>query len=162
MVIVETVALAIMASNDIVVPFVLQRRDAILSSKKDVVAILLTVRRVAIFIILVFAYLYYRSAGDAQLASIGLLSFAAIAQLAPAFFGGLIWRNGTARGALAGMSIGILVWAYTLLLPSFADADLLSKDILELGPLGIVWLRPQHLLGLDLPPLVHGVLRSLM
>ena len=37
----------------------------------------------------------------------------------------------------------------------------LSKDILELGPLGIAWLRPQHLLGLDLPPLVHGVLWSL-
>src|SRR5256885_10566903 len=116
MVIVETVALAIMASNDIVVPFVLQRREAILSRQKDVGAILLTVRRVAIFIILVFAYLYYRFAGDAQLASIGLLSFAAVAQLAPAFFGGLIWRNATARGALAGMTAGIFVWAYTLLL----------------------------------------------
>src|SRR4051812_42426949 len=161
MVIVETVALAIMASNDIVVPFVLQRREAILSNQKDVGAILLTVRRVAIFIILVFAYLYYRFAGDAQLASIGLLSFAAVAQLAPAFFGGLIWRNGTARGALAGMIAGILVWAYTLLLPSFADADLVGKEILTLGPFGIMWLRPQHLLGLDLPPLVHGVLWSL-
>ena len=162
MVIVETVALAIMASNDIVVPFVLQRREAMLSSQKDVGAILLTVRRVAIFIILVFAYLYYRFAGDAQLASIGLLSFAAVAQLAPAFFGGLIWRDGTARGALAGMTAGILVWAYTLLLPSFADADLIGKEFLTLGPFGITWLRPQHLLGLDLPPLVHGVLWSLV
>src|SRR4051812_28551453 len=161
MVIVETVALAIMASNDIVVPFVLKRRETILSDRADVGAILLTVRRFSIFLILVFAYLYYRFAGEAQLAAIGLLSFAAIAQLAPAFFGGLIWRNGTARGALAGMSIGILVWAYTLLLPSFADADLLPKHILELGPLGISLLRPQHLLGLDLPPLVHGVVWSL-
>jgi signal transduction histidine kinase/CheY-like chemotaxis protein len=161
MVIVETVALAIMASNDIVVPFVLQRRETILSDRADVGAILLTVRRFSIFLILFLAYIYYRLAGDAQLAAIGLLSFAAIAQLAPAFFGGLIWRNGTARGALAGMSIGILVWAYTLLLPSFADADLVSKEILQLGPFGIAWLRPQHLLGLDLPPLVHGVLWSL-
>src|SRR6185295_11308445 len=100
MVIVETVALAIMASNDIVVPLVLQRREAILSSRGDVGAILLTVRRIAIFVILVLAYMYYRSAGDAQLAAIGLLSFAAVAQLAPAFFGGLVWRDGTARGAL--------------------------------------------------------------
>src|SRR5947207_2065620 len=161
MVIVETVALAIMASNDIVVPFVLQRREAILSGQKDVGAILLTVRRLAIFVILVFAYLYYRFAGESQLASIGLLSFAAVAQLAPAFFGGLIWRNGTARGALAGMTAGIFVWTYTLLLPSFADAELVGKDILTLGPFGIMWLRPQHLLGLDLPPLVHGVLWSL-
>ena len=132
-----------------------------LSGQKDVGAILLTVRRLAIFVILVLAYLYYRLAGEAQLASIGLLSFAAVAQLAPAFFGGLIWRSGTARGALAGMTAGILVWAYTLLLPSFADADLVGKDILTLGPFGIAWLRPQHLLGLDLPPLVHGVLWSL-
>ena len=47
---------------------------------------LLAVRRAAIFVILLLAYVYYRSAGDAQLATIGLLSFAAIAQLAPAFF----------------------------------------------------------------------------
>ena len=161
MVIVETVALAIMASNDIVVPLVLQRRETILSGRGDVGAILLTVRRIAISVILVFAYLYYRLAGEAQLASIGLLSFAAVAQLAPAFFGGLIWRNGTARGALAGMIAGILVWAYTLLLPSFAESDLIAKDILTLGPFGLAWLRPQHLLGLDLPPLVHGVVWSL-
>ena len=161
MVIVETVALAIMASNDIVVPFVLQRREAILSGRGDVGALLLTVRRIAIFVILVFAYMYYRSAGDAQLAAIGLLSFAAVAQLAPAFFGGLVWRDGTARGALAGMTAGILVWFYTLMLPSFADAGLVGKDILTLGPFGLAWLRPQHILGLDLPPLVHGVLWSL-
>jgi Na+/proline symporter/CheY-like chemotaxis protein len=161
MVIVETVALAIMVSNDIVVPFVLQRREAILSGREDVGALLLTVRRVAIFVILLLSYMYYRSAGDAQLAAIGLLSFAAIAQLAPAFFGGLIWREGTARGALAGMIAGILVWFYTLLLPSFADAGLVGKEILNVGPLGIAWLRPQHLLGLDLAPLVHGVLWSL-
>src|SRR3954463_6658032 len=111
MVIVETIALAIMASNDIAMPFVLQRRETILSDRADVGAMLLTVRRFSIFLILFLAYLYYRFAGDAQLAAIGLLSFAAIAQLAPAFFGGLIWRNGTARGALAGMSVGILAWA---------------------------------------------------
>ena len=161
MVIVETVALAIMASNDIVVPFVLQRREALLSGRGDVGALLLTVRRIAIFVILVFAYMYYRSAGDAQLATIGLLSFAAVAQLAPAFFGGLVWRDGTARGALAGMTVGILAWFYTLMLPSFADAGLVGKDILTLGPFGLAWLRPQHILGLDLPPLAHGVLWSL-
>ena len=137
MVIVETVALAIMVSNDIVVPLVLQRREALITGREDVGALLLTVRRLAIFVILLLAYLYYRFAGDAQLAAIGLLAFAAIAQLAPAFFGGLIWRRATARGAIAGMTVGILVWAYTLLLPSFADAGLVGKDILTDGPCGI-------------------------
>ena len=116
-------------------------------------SLLLTVRRLAIFAILLFAYLYYRSAGDAQLASIGILAFAAIAQLAPAFFGGLIWRNATARGAIAGMTVGILTWAYTLLLPTFWDSA-----ILDAGPVGIEALRPQHLFGLE--PAAAGARRA--
>ena len=159
MVIVETVALAIMVSNDLVVPLVLKRR-ASLASGGDMGTVLLKVRRMAIFAIVLLAYLYYLSAGDAQLASIGLLSFAAISQLAPAFFGGLFWRRGTARGAIAGMTLGFAVWAYTLLLPSFADYDVL-RNFVAGGPAGIALLKPQALLGLDLPPLLHGVLWSL-
>jgi len=160
MVIVESVALSIMVSNDLIMPLVLQRRGVI-GGSDNVGSLLLTVRRVSIFAILLLAYLYYRSAGDAQLASIGLLSFAAIAQLAPAFFGGLFWRRATAGGAIAGMSIGIVIWAYTLLLPTFADIGFIGQHILVDGPWSIAWLRPQHLFGLELSPLVHGVLWSL-
>src|SRR5271154_5140230 len=161
MVIVESVALAIMVSNDIVVPLVLKRRATFAAGPSDAGAWLLTTRRIAIFVILLLAYIYYRSAGEAQLAAIGLLSFAAIAQLAPAFFGGLIWPRGTARGAIAGMTAGILVWGYTLLVPSISDAGIVSAGILTDGPWGLGFLRPQALFGLDLPPLVHGVLLSL-
>jgi Na+/proline symporter/signal transduction histidine kinase len=161
MVIVETVALAIMVSNDIVVPMVLKRRADLMTGGGDVSGLLLTTRRLAIFAILLLAYLYYRSAGDAQLASIGLLAFAAVAQLAPAFLLGLIWRRATARGAIAGMAVGILTWAYTLLLPSFADAGLVDPAILTHGPFGLAMLQPQALFGLSLPPLVHGVAWSL-
>jgi len=155
MVIVETIALAIMVSNDIVVPLALMRRPG-----TNVGTHLLTVRRIAIFAVLLFAYLYYRSAGEAHLASIGLMAFAAIAQLAPGFFGGLMWRRATAAGALAGMTIGILVWAYTLLLPSLA-VSAWGTTFLASGPLGIGALRPQALFALDLPPLVHGMMWSL-
>jgi Na+/proline symporter/signal transduction histidine kinase len=161
MVIVESVALAIMVSNDIVVPLVLKRRAAHAGEPRDAGGELLTTRRIAIFVILLLAYIYYRSAGDAQLASIGLLSFAAIAQLAPAFFGGLVWRRSTALGAIAGMSAGILVWFYTLLLPSISDTGIVNAHILTYGPWGIAYLRPQALFGIGLPPLVHGVLLSL-
>src|SRR5438067_8277665 len=161
MVIVESVALAIMVSNDIVMPFVLQRREALITGRDNIGGLLLTVRRMAIFVILLLAYVYYRLAGDAQLASIGLLSFAAVAQLAPAFFGGLIWRRGTARGALAGMIVGILVWAYTLLLPSLASVGIVDQSLLSHGPWGMALLRPEALVGLDLPPLAQGVIWSL-
>ena len=156
MVIVESVALAIMVSNDIVVPLALRRRDA-----TNVGTHLLTVRRVAIFAVLLLAYLYYRLAGEAQLAAIGLMAFAAVAQLAPSFFGGLIWRRATAAGALAGMIAGILIWAFTLLLPSLADAATGLMPIVTDGPFGLGLLRPQALLGVDLPPLVHSMLWSL-
>jgi Na+/proline symporter/signal transduction histidine kinase len=161
MVIVETVALAIMVSNDIVIPLVLKRRATLAAEVADAGAQLLATRRVAIFVILFLAYAYYRSAGEAQLAAIGLLSFAAIAQLAPAFFGGLIWRRATSLGAIAGMSAGVLVWAYTLLLPSMSAAGIVSARILADGPWGIGFLRPEALFGLDMPPLVHGMLLSL-
>ena len=161
MVIVECVALSIMVSNDIVLPMVLPRTGGSRTEGKDFTDFLLRVRRFAIFAIMVMAYSYYRALGSAQLAAIGLLSFAAIAQLAPAFFGGLFWRQATARGAMGGMLVGFAAWAYTLFLPSFLEGNPAGVMLLQHGPLGIEALRPQALLGADLPPLLHGVLWSL-
>jgi Na+/proline symporter/signal transduction histidine kinase len=161
MVIVECVALSIMVSNDIVVPLVLQRGRQSRDGAKDFGDFLLRVRRFAIFAIMAMAYFYYRALGNTQLAAIGLLSFAAIAQLAPAFFGGLFWRRATARGAMGGMLVGGAVWVYTLFLPSFLDGNTAGMLLLQHGPFGIEALRPQALFGADLPPLLHGVLWSL-
>ena len=160
MVIVECVALSIMVSNDIVLPLVLQRSRA-RTGQQDFGDFLLKVRRFAIFAIMVMAYFYYRALGNTQLAAIGLLSFAAIAQLAPAFFGGLFWRQATARGAMGGMLVGVAVWIYTLFLPSFLETSTAGLQLLQHGPFGIEALRPQALFGADLPPLLHGVLWSL-
>jgi Na+/proline symporter/CheY-like chemotaxis protein len=161
MVIVECVALSIMVSNDIVLPMVLQRSPGARDGGKDFGDFLLRIRRFAIFAIMVMAYFYYRALGNTQLAAIGLLSFAALAQLAPAFFGGLFWRRSTARGAMGGMLAGVAVWAYTLFLPSFLEGSSAGLLLLQEGPFGIAALRPQALLGTDLPPLMHGVLWSL-
>jgi len=161
MVMVECVALAIMVSNDIVLPLVLQRGGEARGGRKDFGDFLLRIRRFSIFAIMVMAYFYYRALGNAQLAAIGLLSFAAIAQLAPAFFGGLFWRRATARGAMGGMLVGIIVWIYTLFLPSFLDSSTAGVMLLQHGPFGIEALRPQALFGADLTPLLHGVLWSL-
>jgi Na+/proline symporter/signal transduction histidine kinase len=161
MVIVECVALSVMVSNDIVIPLVLQRRRPERNSQQNFGRFLLGTRRVAIFAIMAMAYFYYRALGNTQLAAIGLLSFAAIAQLAPAFFGGLFWQRATARGAMGGMLVGFAVWTYTLFLPSFLDGSTAGLELLQHGPLGIEALRPQALFGADLPQLLHGVLWSL-
>jgi len=159
MVIVECVALAIMVSNDLLIPLILPRNPQI--ANKDFGNLVLKIRRVAIFAIMIMAYLYFRALGSAQLAAIGLLSFAAIAQLAPSFLGGLIWRRGTARGAIGGMLVGFAVWSYTLFLPSFIDGSTVGTLFIQHGPFGIEALRPQALFGAELPPLMHGVLWSL-
>lgn len=161
MVIVSSVALSIMVCNDIVVPLLLRHRGAEME-RRDVGRRLLMVRRIAILMILLLAYAYYRTAGNsAGLASIGLLSFAAIAQLAPAFFGGLIWRRATARGAIAGILAGFAVWIYTLLLPTFAESGHLLTGFVESGPFGLAFLRPQRLFHLEFTPLSHGVFWSI-
>ncbi|MGY4465221.1 Na+/proline symporter [Bradyrhizobium sp. LB9.1b] len=161
MVIVECVALSIMVSNDLVMPLVLQRRPEGRTGGADFSDFLLRSRRLAIFAIMVMAYFYYRALGNTQLAAIGLLSFAAIAQLAPSFFGGLLWRRATARGAIGGMLVGFAVWLYTLFIPSFMDSSTSGILLLQHGPFGIEALRPQALFGADLPPLMHGVIWSL-
>src|SRR5271163_2367934 len=161
MVIVECVALSVMVSNDIVVPLVLQRGSQSRAGQKDFGNFLLRARRLAIFAIMAMAYFYYRALGNTQLAAIGLLSFAAIAQLAPAFFGGLFWRRAPARGAMGGMLVGFAMWGYTLFLPSFLDGTPAGLQFLHNGPFGIEGLRPQALFGSDLSQLLHGVLWSL-
>lgn len=166
MVIVASVALAIMVCNDLVIPFLLRRGKGIGPEQVSMGPVLLNIRRTAIFAILLLAYAYnYLMDNDAALASIGLLSFAATAQFAPAFFGGLIWKRANARGAIAGIVVGFSVWVYTLLFPSFVQSGWMSPDLLQSGPLGIEWLRPQSLFGSGMigdgiDPLTHGVLWS--
>ena len=132
------------------------------TGSKDFGDFLLRIRRFAIFAIMVMAYFYYRALGNTQLAAIGLLSFAAHR---PAGAGLLrrpvLARRATARGAMAGMLVGVAVWVYTLFLPSFLEGSTAGLLLLQHGPFGIEALRPQALFGADLPPLMHGVLWSL-
>lgn len=161
MVVVETVALSIMVCNDLLMPLILQRRTAKVMDRHDMSRLLLHIRRAAIIAIVLLGYSFYDTIEHAPLASIGLLSFAAIAQFAPAFFGGLLWRRATARGAIAGILAGFGVWAYTLLLPYLVNAGMFGTGILEHGPFGIAPLRPQMLFFLSFDPLTHGVIWSL-
>lgn len=162
MVIVETIALSIMVCNNLVVPLVLHRRALIEQSYGEIGSTLILIRRAAIIIVLALAYGYYQMiAASSALAQIGLLSFAAAAQFAPAFFGGLIWKRANARGAMAGIITGFSIWVYTLALPLFANAGWLGNSFVEHGPFAIEMLKPEGLFGLSLEPLTHGVLWSL-
>ncbi|MBD1202535.1 MAG: ATP-binding protein [Rhodobacteraceae bacterium] len=161
MVIVESIALATMVSNHVVMPIWLKLRPkAALTG--DVRRIVILSRRLAIIAVLTLGYLYYRmSGGSAALAAIGLIAFVGMAQVMPVLVGGLFWRGATKAGAAAGLVTGFVVWAYTLYLPSFGPDAALSAAVFAEGPAGIGWLRPQALFGVEgMDPLLHALLWS--
>ncbi|MCV6591781.1 MAG: ATP-binding protein, partial [Silicimonas sp.] len=99
----------------------------------------------------------------AALAVIGLIAFAGLAQVLPALLGGIFWRGATRTGAAAGLTMGFLVWLWTLFLPSFGDNGVLSQNILDNGLFGLDVLRPRALFGTGgLDPLVHSVFWSML
>ncbi len=164
MIIVETIALSTMVCNDLAMPLLLRYRWVALQGRADLSGVLLGIRRGAIVLILLLGYLYFRLAGEAHaLVSIGLISFAAVAQFAPAMLGGMYWRGGTRPGALAGLAGGFGVWLYTLLLPSFAKSGWLPADFIQYGLFGLTALKPHELFGLTgLDPLAHSLFWSML
>ncbi len=165
MLIVETVAISTMVCNDLVMPGLIRLGGGRVGARGgDLTRLLLNIRRAAIVAVLMLGYLYFRVAGEAYaLVSIGLISFAAVAQFAPALFGGMYWRGGTKLGAFAGLIGGFAIWAYTLMLPSVAKSGWIPSGFLEHGPWGIAFLAPEQLFGLTgLDYLTHSLFWSLL
>ena len=150
MVIVETIALSTMVCNDLVMPVLLRLSFLKLKQKNDLSRLLLIIRRVSILLIVLLGYLYFHYVGEYySLVSIGMISFAAVAQFCPAVIGGIFWKGATLFGALFGLLAGFFIWVYTLVVPSLAQAGFLSQDLLTHGPFGIKFLTPLQLFGLD-------------
>ena len=153
MVIVACVALSTMVSNDMLLPWLLRRKEA--EQPFEVFRHwMLSVRRITIVTILLLAYVSYRLLdASASLATIGQIAFAAVTQLAPAMVGALYWKQANRRGVFAGLTAGALIWCYTLILP-------LLGWPLEMFP-GLQWLYTT-----DLPfgtsALTFGVIMSLV
>ncbi len=164
MVIVETIAVSTMVSNELVMPLLLRTKSFKRNAGRDLTRVLLGIRWAAIFGVLVLGYVYFHLAGEAYaLVSIGLISFAAVAQFAPAVLGGLYWRGGSRSGALAGLLAGIGMWAYTLMLPSIAKSGWLNTDFVNFGPWGLTLLKPEQFLGLQgFDGLTHSLFWSML
>jgi Na+/proline symporter/nitrogen-specific signal transduction histidine kinase len=163
MVIVESIALATMVSNNLAMPALLRARGR-LAEEADLGRVVLGIRRATIVAVLLLGYAYFRLAGEAPaLVEIGLVSFAAVAQFAPAILGGLFWRGGTRDGAIAGLVAGFAVWVYMLLLPSFVRSGWLPESLTEEGPFGIELLSPVAFLGLEgLDEVSHAMTWSML
>ena len=153
MVIVASVALSTMVSNDMLLPWLLRRQE----TDQPFEAFrhwMLSVRRITIVVILLLAYVSYRLLGSsASLATIGQIAFAALTQLAPAMVGALYWKQANRRGVFAGLAAGSLIWLYTLILPMLGWP-------LEMFP-GLLWMYTTDL-PFNTSALTLGVTLSLV
>lgn len=161
MIIIATLALSTMISNDVVMPTLLHT-ESNQQLAKDYSPLILRVRRLMIIVVMALSYGYYSLfARNNELAETGLLAFALIIQLAPAVIGGLYWRRGHAIGVYAGVALGFIFWFYCLMLPQLAHAGVIEATILQQGAFGLSWLKPTALFGVELDLLSHGVFWSL-
>ncbi len=163
MVIVSSIALSTMISNHIVMPLAMRLSLVPKGSGQSARNFILTTRRTSIVFIIFLGFIYFWvSRTSDALASIGLISFCGLIQPLPSLVAGLYWHRATHRGALAGLAAGFVVWGYTLFLPSFEGAFLMSAEVIENGPFGLAWLKPHALFGHDAyDPLVHALLWSM-
>jgi Na+/proline symporter/nitrogen-specific signal transduction histidine kinase len=164
MIIVETVALATMVSNDLVMPLLLRVGRLHLSERKDLTGVLLAIRRGTILLVVLLGYAFFRLIGESYaLVTIGLVSFVAAMQFMPPILAGIFWKGATKAGALAGLAGGFFVWTYTLLLPSFARSGWIAENFAESGIFGLAGLRPYALLGLEgLDPISHATIWTML
>ena len=164
MLIVALIALSTMVCNDLAMPVLLRVRWLKLSERGDLTGVLLAIRRGSILLILLLGYLNFKLIGESYaLVTIGLMSFCAAAQFAPVIIGGIFWKGGTHKGALTGLSLGFLIWGYTLIFPAIARSGWLPGDLVEQGPFGIALLKPYELFGLHgFDPLSHALFWSML
>jgi Na+/proline symporter/signal transduction histidine kinase/CheY-like chemotaxis protein len=162
MVIVASIALSTMISNDLVLPILWRWRGANAGAGIASPSVILWVRRVAIVGVLLGAYGFFHLAPNApSLASIGILALAAVAQFAPALIAAVYWPGASRAGVTGGLAIGFAIWIYTLLIPAIVSDNGAPAWLID-GPFGMAWLAPRGLFGLAVSDtLSHGVVWSL-
>lgn len=163
MIVVSSIGLSTMVTNNILIPYnligKLKGNEQTISSRK-----ILNTRRISIFSLIILSYFMYRFFGlDYNLVSIGLVAFVIISQLAPAFFGALFWRRGSRLGAVYGILIGFIICIYTLLIPYSIGLSTNNNSFISEGFMGYSLLKPFQLFGLDyLQPIPHALFWSLL
>ena len=122
MIIISSVTLSIMLSNNVIIPYgwidTFKTKNDTFNNKNIV-----NIRKVSIFLLIITAFVFYKYLIlESSLFSVGLVSFVLIAQLAPSFFGAIFWRRGTYTGAVIGLILGILICYINLIIPQYLKA----------------------------------------
>ena len=122
MIIISSVTLSIMLSNNVIIPYgwidTFKTKNDTFNNKNIV-----NIRKVSIFLLIITAFVFYKYLIlGSSLFAVGLVSFVLIARLAPSFFGAIFWRRGTYTGAVIGLILGILICYINLIIPQYLKA----------------------------------------
>ena len=152
MVVVACMALSAMIGNELLMPYVLRRQQSwTRGGQQQMGPLVVFVRRAAVVLILMAAYAYERViSGYLPLASIGLISFAAVSNFAPGLVLGLYWRRAHRYGVVAGLIGGFVVWLYALLLPSLRTTP--AARLEDWRSPCLLSSAPEHPPASDVPP----------
>ncbi|MBM7072472.1 hybrid sensor histidine kinase/response regulator [Shewanella sp. 202IG2-18] len=118
MVVVSTIAISTMLSNEVVFPTILKRNKFKQHSFEGFKSNFLVVRKILVLLILTLSFLMYFTSPPEKLATLGEIAFGAIAQIGPAFFAAFIWRKANFAAVFSGMFIGFGLWLLLNLLPT--------------------------------------------
>lgn len=163
MIVIETVALSNMLSNNFLIPLILKLGNRYHTINDQIAQNTLLLRRMSVFIVLALTLFYYSSLSPLySLVSIGLISFVFIAQFFPSFIGSLYLKQSNHKAVLVSISIGFSIWLYTLVLPSVIESTSWGHSIIHQGLFGISLLKPHSLFGLEaFSPVIHSFFWSM-
>lgn len=119
MVIISSITLSIMLSNNLIIPYGWLDK---LKSDNDVknTRNITNIRKISIFILIVTSFAFYKYfILRNSLYSVGLISFVVISQLGPSFFGAIFWRRGSYKGAVFGLIGGLIICYFGLIIPQY-------------------------------------------
>ena len=143
MVIISTIALSTMLSNEIVFPLLFKHSNIQQTDFKKFKSKLLLIRKALVIFIILLCYGMFIAAPPDTLASLGEVAFGAIAQIGPPLFTAFYWRKVSLNAVLLAISSGFTIWFLLNLLPQlgfyphpFADTAISSTTLATL--LGLV------------------------
>ncbi len=139
MVIVSTIALSTMLSNEIVFPLMFKLSSQQHHDFNHFQSQLLLIRKALVLLVIFLSYGLLLLSPPDTLSSLGEVAFGAIAQIGPALFVAFYWRKATLAGVLVGISSGFVIWAAFNLLPQLgiyehplANSDLPKTTVITL------------------------------
>lgn len=119
MVIISSIALSTMLSNEIVFPLIFRSDKKQNKEYNNFRQRLLNIRKLLVIIVILLGYGVSLMLSADTLSSLGEIAFGAFAQLTPALIAAFYWRRASLTGVYGGILVGFLLWLTFNFLPQF-------------------------------------------